>query len=602
MISFDDGGGSYGSGSGADLSPIYRTLQILNTNTESMESELSNIWNFVSTLSFTTISYSTPYIESYRTANEKYMYNITGTLPTFNNTLQFLRGNFDILTKTYNGRIFNIDYVSNIQSVNFNGCEVSMTGKDFTSLTFEKCGMVDIRCRELKHMFVSSCPEVMFSANYLLGFSNSSNTFSWITNLHLSGISDMKYNKFTSNNICCINSFRNINDNSFGNVPYLDISNARALSGNTFSSLTNIQINNNCQFAKNYLTSVLYVSLSGNFDNNTVDSMENLNITGGCNVNTFNTLWNLAAYNGGFASNSFNFVSEIYLENVWMVSNTIYGSTNTDTVFGENVIMNATAKYVNRNYIQDFKTVNINCGYSCGNLSFNSCNYVNLTGNCRYLNLLNDSYVGKYNINGNLYGASIDKAANVNIIGKSFEVNNLKNLIKLNMCGNTFKNDTISNCTKFNLEGIAATSMKLSENTYGTFNFEEGFDILFSSIKSFTASFISATSGTLTSITSCSLYGDMLGQFSFNSIETLDLRNVSYIPYATYKNITCLRLSRISSNNIIYQSDNILGVDLMVVENTWWNGTMLNIPSSAGLALHSSYVSIGGVAAMNYTH
>ena len=602
MISFDDGGGSYGGGSAADLSPIYRTLQILNTNTETMESELNNIWNFVSTLSFTTVSYSTPYIESYRTANEKYMYNITGTIPTFNNTLQFLRGNFDILTKTYNGRIFNIDYISNLQSVNFQSCDISMTGENFTSLTFEKCGMVDVRCRELKHMYISLCPEVMFSANYLQGLSNSSNTFSWITNLHLSGISNLRYNIFTSNNICCINSFINVQNNSFDRIFRLNISNAGGLESNTFSNLTNIQINNSCQFGENYFTSILHVNLTGHFVNNTVDSIEDLNITGGCNKNTFNTLWNLNLCNGGFASNSFKCVSEMSLYNVWMVSNTIYGSTNTDTDFGQNVRMNATVDYVQRNYIQDFKTVNINCGYSCGNLSFNSCNYVNITGNCDYLYLLSDNYVGKYNINGNLYGASIDKAASVNIVGKSFEGNRLKNLIRLNMNGNNFFKDTISFCTNFNLEGIQATSMKLSENTYGKLNFNEGFDILFSSIKSFTASFVSATSGTLTSITSCSLCGDMLGQFSFNSIETLDLRNVSYIPYATYKNITCLRVSRISANNIIFQSDNILGVDLMVVENSWWNGTMLNIPSSAGLALHSSYVSIGGVAAMNYTH
>lgn len=602
MISFDDGGGSYGGGSTADLSPIYRTLQILNTNTESMESELSNIWNFVSTLSFTTISYSTPYIESYRTANEKYMYNITGTLPTFNNTLQFLRGNFDILTKTYNGRTFNIDYISNLQSVNFQLCDVSMTGKNFTSLTFEKCGMVDVRCRELKHMYVSSCPEVMFSANYLQGLSDSSNTFSWITNLHLSGISNLRYNNFTSNSICCINSFRNVDNNSFDRIFRLNISDAVGLESNTFSNLTYLQINNSCQFGENYFTSILHINLTGHFVSNTVDSIEDLNITGGCNKNTFNTLWNLNLCNGGFASNSFKCVSEMSLYNVWMVSNTIYGSTNTDTDFGQNVRMNATVDYVQRNYIQDFKTVNINCGYSCGNLSFNSCDYVNITGNCDYLNLLSDNYVGKYNINGNLYAASIDKAAMVNIVGKSFEGNRLKNLIRLNMNGNNFFKDTISFCTNFNLEGLQVSSMKLSENTYGKLNFSEGFDLLFSSIKSFTASFVSATSGTLTSITSCSLHGDMLGQFSFNSIETLDIRNVSYVPYATYKNITCLRVSRISANNIIYQSDNILGVDLMVVESSWWNGTMLNIPSSAGLALHSSYISIGGVAAMNYTH
>ena len=601
MISFDDGGGSYGGGSAADLSPIYRTLQILNTNTESLDLELNNIWNFVSTLSFTTISYSTPYIESYRTANENYMYNITGTIPTFNNTLQFLRGNFDILSKAYTSRTFNIDYISNLESVNFSGCDVSMTGKNFTSLTFQKCGIVDVRCRELKHMYVSLCPEVMISANYLQGLSDSLNSFSWITNLHLSGISEFKYNWFSSNSICCINNFRNVDNNSFYRMFRLNISNAAGLENNTFSSLTDVQINDDCQFGNNYLTSILYFSLTGDFISNTIYTLENLYISGGCNLNTFNTLWNLKLCNGGFASNSFNSVSHMDLYDVWMVSNTIYGSTHTNTEFFENVYMNATAQYVNRNNIQDIKTINLNCGYSYGDLTIKNCNLLNLTGNGGYIYLPAGNNLGIYNIVGNLSIGLFEKC-NLKHYGQYLDKATFKSLYNGFFSDYNFRSNNISTCEHLDLTGYQINSCTFDVITEAKMDVSIASNVNYNIISSLSASIYSAKTATFSWIQSAVLSGAIFSSIIFSDISTLDVRNVKYFIYAGFENITCLRLSELSSDNIIYQTDGVLGVDIMKVENSWWNGTMLNIPSSAGLALHSSYVSIGGVAAMNYTH
>ena len=82
MISFDDYGGSGGD---VDLSPIYASLGALKSNT-------LMIWDFVSTISNTTISYSTPYLESYRSDKENYMYNITGYVPSSVNGFQIING------------------------------------------------------------------------------------------------------------------------------------------------------------------------------------------------------------------------------------------------------------------------------------------------------------------------------------------------------------------------------------------------------------------------------------------------------------------------------------------------------------------------------
>lgn len=599
MISFDDYGGSGGSGGDVDLSPIYASIGGIKSNTQSLSSEMDNIWNFVSTLSFTTISYSTPYLESYRTENENYMYNITGDLPTFSNSEQYLRGNFNILSKTYNGKILNIDYVLNAQNVNFVNCNMSLTGKIFNSFTFTNCGLIDIKCRELNNVYITTCPEIIITADYFKGLSDSSNSIERIITFRVDGLSSFKYNNLFSVSTCYMNSFKGIYDNIFNNITYLSMFNICDYSNNTLSNV--MRIKNNCeQFYYNELHNIIHITQDGYFGNNTCNSVGELSITGACAKNIFNSLDSIRI-TGNLNSNTFKSVFKINMTNGWMISNSIYGSDTTYIDLIGNAI-NANLFYASKNYIEKFRNINIVCNNDYSYFTFSNCEYINLTGNGKYLNINNSANNCECNILGNLINANIDHCNCLNCNGKLISNNSMKSMIKISLNANTISDDTISDCVYFDLNCIYLSHLRFSDIEYGKLNISAGFDNMFSNVKSFTASIISATSGTLTNITSCSMIGSLLGQYSFNSISTLDLRNVNYIPYATFKNITCLRISELSQNNIIYQSDGIIGVDIMKVEKSWWNGTMLNIPSSAGLALHSSYISIGGVAAMNYTH
>jgi len=598
MISFDDGGGSYGGGSTADLSPIYRTLQILNTNTETMESELNNIWNFVSTLSFTTISYSTPYLESYRTENENYMYNITGDLPTFSNSEQYLRGNFNILSKTYNEKILNIDYVLNAQNVNFNACDVSMTGKIFNSFTFTNCGLIDIKCRELNNVYITTCPEILITADYFKGLSDSSNSIERILTFRVDGLSSFKYNNLFSINTCYINSFKSIHDNMFNNITYLSMFNIYDYSKNTLSNI--IRIKNNCeQFYYNELHNIIHITQDGYFGNNTCNSVGELSITGACAKNIFNSLDSLRI-TGNLDSNTFKSVFKINMINGWMISNSIYGSDTTYIDLVGNAI-NANLFYASKNYLEKFRNINIVCNNDYSYFTFNNCEYINLTGNGGYIYLPAGNNLGMYNIVGNISVGSFEKC-NLKHYGKYLDKATFKSLFNGFFSEYEFRSNNISTCEHLDLTGYGIDSCTFEEITEAKIDVSIASNVNYNIISSLSASIYSAKTATFSWIQSAVLDGVIYSNVNFNDISTLDIRNVKYLIYPIFENITCLRLSELSSDNIIYQSNGIIGVDIMKVEQSWWNGTMLNIPSSAGLALHSSYISIGGVAAMNYTH
>lgn len=152
MISFDVG---EGSGGNVDLSPIYKTIQILNLNTES-------IWDFVSTMSNTTISYSTPYLETYRTQDEMYMYNITGNLININYAGdKFIRGYIsDLSQKSLYATNLDIDYIDSMSNCTFDGGTwrnaVSLRGGWFDYNSFVGNGKVSIDANVLAHNMFSS--------------------------------------------------------------------------------------------------------------------------------------------------------------------------------------------------------------------------------------------------------------------------------------------------------------------------------------------------------------------------------------------------------------------------------------------------------------
>ena len=184
MISFDDNGGSGGS---IDLSPIYKTIQVLNVNTES-------IWNYVSTLSggTGTITLSTPYLETYRSQDENYMYNITGGLTDINYAgYKIIRGYMNTVSnKSLYATKLDIDYVSDLWSCTFDGGTwnnaVSLRGKWFCYNDFHSNGEVSIKGNILAHNLFSEVGTVSINAlNLHTILSDSANSFFTITCLNI---------------------------------------------------------------------------------------------------------------------------------------------------------------------------------------------------------------------------------------------------------------------------------------------------------------------------------------------------------------------------------------------------------------------------------
>ena len=136
MISFDDNSSSGRGGSNVDLSPIYSSISGIKNNTQSLSSEMDSIWNFVSTLSFTTISYSTPYLETYRTQNELYMYNISGSLSTLSDEFQLINGYYSIVSRTYESLYKRLCFVDSFVGNSIDTFTMSITGSNLSDNTF----------------------------------------------------------------------------------------------------------------------------------------------------------------------------------------------------------------------------------------------------------------------------------------------------------------------------------------------------------------------------------------------------------------------------------------------------------------------------------
>lgn len=175
MISFDDSG----SGGYVDLSPIYKTIQILNANTDS-------IWNFVSTLSggTGTITLTTPYLETYRSQNENFMYNITGALPSISGgSYRFINGIHSLTSKLLNSanatalkldflEEFSLNSIDNIKALSltggrmrlnsFDSCYANVSARILDDNSFIN-GNVSISAFQIYHV-LSSCAN-LFAVN-----------------------------------------------------------------------------------------------------------------------------------------------------------------------------------------------------------------------------------------------------------------------------------------------------------------------------------------------------------------------------------------------------------------------------------------------------
>lgn len=181
MISFDVGDGSGGN---VDLSPIYKTLQILNVNTES-------IWNYVTNMTGTT-TLSIPYLETYRTQDEMYMYNITGDLTNINYSgNKIVRGFMDsVYQKSLYALDLDIDYIESMRSCTFNGGTwnnaVSLRGGWFAYNDFSGNGKVSINANVLAHNIFDSIKSVSINAlNLHTILSNEANSFVNISYLNI---------------------------------------------------------------------------------------------------------------------------------------------------------------------------------------------------------------------------------------------------------------------------------------------------------------------------------------------------------------------------------------------------------------------------------
>lgn len=161
MISFDDLGS--GGGNDVDLSPIYLSLGVLKSNTQS-------IWEFVSSMSITTISYSTPYLETYRTQDEMYMYNITGDLTNINYSgNKIVRGFLDsVYQKSLYALDLDIDYIESMRSCTFDGGTwnnaISLRGGWFAYNDYHGNGRVSIKANVLAHNIFSSIKSLSVNA------------------------------------------------------------------------------------------------------------------------------------------------------------------------------------------------------------------------------------------------------------------------------------------------------------------------------------------------------------------------------------------------------------------------------------------------------
>ena len=242
MISFDVG---EGSGGNVDLSPIYKTIQILNLNTES-------IWNFISTMSNTTISYSTPYLETYRSENEMYMYNITGDLTNINYAGdKFVRGYIAAVNdKSLYATNLDIDYIDSMSNCTFDGGTwhnaVSLRGGWFDYNSFDGNGKVSINANVLAHNMFGGIKSLYINALQIHSIlSSESNPFIEITYLNITCdtfktpvimASELNLNcKEMYDGMIGMGIYYNINARSISNVIFSQIENLNMI-GQTMNS------------------------------------------------------------------------------------------------------------------------------------------------------------------------------------------------------------------------------------------------------------------------------------------------------------------------------------------------------------------------------
>ena len=237
MISFDDYGGS--GGGDVDLNPIYQSLGMIKSNTHIM-------WDFISTISNTTISYSTPYLETYRSAMENYMYNITGALPTlFTNNNQIIYGNVNGQNIKCGQGDYNytlsINKVSELISCTFSNYCLNLVGDDFYNLSFNDILFLDLNCRTLHEPKFSNNSFVNISAFNVIGLTYQNN-FNNNKKINLSGFGEFSFNGFSQGDIININNYDSFINNTINKITSINLKDINNINMNELLSLSKINI------------------------------------------------------------------------------------------------------------------------------------------------------------------------------------------------------------------------------------------------------------------------------------------------------------------------------------------------------------------------
>lgn len=287
MISFDVGNGSYGSS--ADLTPIYKTIQILDSNTELIMNSLSNMTG--------TITLSTPYLESYRTNNELYMYNITGSLGVLSDKFQLINGYYSIANRTYENLYKRLCFADSFVGNSIDTFTISVTGNNLSDNTFSygtcEFNFTNIINNTFDAKLSITVGKTMSSNLFLrnvsgYAFTGLKNTFKELINCNING-------SFINSNIySSIKTLSNIgvyfNSNSLSSIKNMILS-QEGIYSNSLYVLTNINID--ClDISNNTFISAGNVNITGeNITGNSMFNVKNINIIGTTiSSNNFNSI------------------------------------------------------------------------------------------------------------------------------------------------------------------------------------------------------------------------------------------------------------------------------------------------------------------------
>lgn len=634
MISFDDYGGS--GGSDVDLSPIYLSLGVLKSNTHMM-------WDFVSTISNTTISYSTPYLETYRSENDKYMYNITGLLPTlFTNDSQVINGimygqNINVGHGNFNYGL-TINQFDELLNCTFSNDTLSLVGNDFRTLSFNDIIYLELKCKSLEIPIFSNITNATILANKISG--DYSKNFFNNEKMYLSGFGDFNFNGFSVGTVLNIEDYgtfmvnsvykilsmnlNNISDvlaNELCTIPIINVV-AKNFNENTLSFCQNAHLSVFSSITSNSLSDIKSLIVEGNdiltntfkvmtkaeFDvltmKNCSFSLINNLIGKGLNCSS-NTFSNVSFYSMAFNSFSSNAISalDFYIDGNLISANTIQGIlANTGTAFLKGQLY--------KNQINSLKNVQI-MGDNWS-LSITNASFVYISGQCSELSIagsVSGTLTTRANVDINGYGIklSFNHLNNFNFNGPFINFGTISDIPQANI-------NAGRNCIKFSLDGggiININAETFTSNTLKTISQLNVSAILadsntFESLTNCYITMSSLGSGFFHDIRSVKIDGQLLKTAHFANVATVDLWGVddivsidlNYMPY-TSGYITELRLKNITTyftnnNGGIADADcSILNVANL--PSQFWNGNRYVIPESYRINTPSSRIKCNGV-------